>query len=144
MKRTLMVLAMLAIAANAAAFSYPIGTRGFEFDVTTTIPLAKVQESTSPGATADVVPFVAFGGGLTTYWTDKNDPDRVKIVSINFPILAVSAREGDDKKLDLTLIADVGFFDNKVRIGGGWNFGRIDADRSRAIAVFSIGTNIFE
>lgn len=131
-------------ACGARSESYPIGSKGWELDATATIPIAKIVEAVGPGATADAVPMIAFGGGLTTFWTDRNDPERVKIVSINFPILALSTRENDTKKLDLTLIGDVGFFDNKVRFGVGYELGALEADRSRFIGVFSVGTNLFE
>lgn len=136
----------LAIAApvDGQAMSYPIGARGWTFDVTTTIPLAKIVESTDPGASVDVVPFVAFGGGLTTYWVDKNDTLKVKIVSFNFPIVAVSVRENNVTKLDLTVIADVGFFDNKVRLGAGYYLGKRADGESRFVGVFSVGTNLFQ
>lgn len=141
----LILLLVTSLSAKAEPFSYPIGTKGWSFDVTAAIPLAKVVESTDAETSVDVVPMIAFGGGLTTYWVDKNDPEQTKIVSFNFPILALSAREDDAEKLDLTLIADVGFFDDKLRIGGGYYFGSRGVEkRSRFIAVFSIGTNIFE
>jgi hypothetical protein len=148
MKRIATLAAIAAIlstlAGSAGSFPFPIGSKGWAFDASTEIPLAKLQESTTPGAALDVVPMVAFGGGLTTYWSDASDPDRVKVVSFNFPILALSTREGDASKLDLTLLADVGFFDNKIRFGGGCYFGEREPGRSRWVGVFSIGTNLFE
>ena len=137
----LVALCPLDVASQAKA--YPLGTKGFAFDMTMEIPLAQARESTEPGTVVDVQPLIAFGGGLTTYWTDKNDPEQVKIVSFNFPILALSVRGADATKLDLTVIADLGFFDNKIRFGGGYYCGPKTDEQSRFIAVFSIGTNVF-
>jgi hypothetical protein len=136
---TLAALGM--VPAPTEALSYPIGGK-WQFDVSTSIPLAKAVESTTPGATLDVRAMIGFGGGLTFYYAP--DVDGEKVVSFNFPILALAAREGDPATLDLTIIGDVGVFDNRVRFGIGYECGKLTADRSRWIGVFSVGTNLFD
>ena len=139
---SILAVAALGIASGpVGAFSYPIGGK-WQFDVSTSIPLAKMVESTTPGASLDVRAMIGFGGGLTFYYAP--DVYGEKIVSFNVPILALAAREGDPATLDLTVIGDVGVFDNRIRFGVGYECGKLTADRSRWIGVFSVGTNLFD
>lgn len=141
--RTLTALAiclLIATTASAQLKSIPLGNKGWALDVSTAIPLFKIVESEGgSNAKMDVIPMVGIGGGLTAYWGKIDDPENNKIISINFPTLAMSMRETDDKKMDLTLIADVGFFDNRVRFGCGYEFGKLAYVRNRLIGVFSLG-----
>jgi hypothetical protein len=139
---TIAALMLMTASASAQAMAFPVGSKGWMFDVTTAIPLFKIVES--PGGTSasmDVLPMLGIGGGLTMYWGLKNDPANEKVVSINFPTLAMSLRDTDDKKMDLTLIADVGFFDNFIRFGAGYELGKLAYERSRFIGVFSLGVS---
>jgi hypothetical protein len=132
-------LMLMTASASAQAMSFPVGNKGWMFDVTTAIPLFKIVESEGGTSQMDVLPMLGIGGGLTMYWGVKDDPENKKVISINFPTLAMSLRDSDDKKMDLTLIADVGFFDNFIRFGAGYEFGKLAYDRSRFIGVFSLG-----
>jgi hypothetical protein len=138
---TIAALMLMTASASAQAMAFPVGTKGWMFDVTTAIPLFKIVESEGSSSQMDVLPMLGIGGGLTMYWGLKNDPANEKVVSINFPTLAMSIRDTEDKKMDLTLIADVGFFDNFIRFGAGYEFGKLEYDRSRFIGVFSLGVS---
>jgi hypothetical protein len=147
MKRfSILIIAALLVmsscaSASAQAMAFPVGTKGWMFDVTTAVPLFKIVESEGNTSQMDVLPMLGLGGGLTMYWGLKDDPDNKKVVSINFPTLAMSLRDSDDKKMDLTLIADVGFFDNFIRFGCGYEMGKLAYERSRFIGVFSLGVS---
>jgi len=117
---------------------------GWSVDIDASLPVAMVMESPDGGSSlVDVRPLIALGAGLSWYYFSPQNPEHEKIVSINFPVIALSTRIDDPKTLDFMIIFDVGLFDNKVRFGGGWWGGNIDYDRTRFCGVFSLGTNIF-
>jgi len=118
---------------------YPLGKKGWMFDIATAVPLMKLVESNEPGAKMDVLPVAGLGGGLCIYWTDVNVLDHKKIVSFNVPMLYYSTRIDDEKKLDLSLAATVGFFDNAIQFGAGYELGKLPYERSRLVGLFSLG-----
>ena len=117
---------------------------GWSVDIDASLPVAMVQESPDGGSSlVDVRPMIALGAGLSWYYANLQNPEHKKLVSINFPVIALSTRMDDPKTLDFMIIFDIGLFDNKVRFGGGWWGGNLDYDRTRFCGVFSLGTNIF-
>jgi len=120
---------------------YPLGKKGWMFDIATAVPLMKIVESDAPGAKMDVLPIAGLGGGLCIYWTDVNVIDHKKIVSFNVPMLYYSTRIDDEKKLDLSIAATVGFFDNAIQFGAGYELGKLPYERSRLVGLFSLGVS---
>ena len=141
MKRFCLVLLVMAfVFSNAVAQEKNVPLKnGWALDFSTAIPLFKIIESEDGGSRMDVVPMIGIGGGLTFYWGPKDDPDNKKLISINIPTLVLNERETSGTSLDLTLVFDVGFLNNKLRLGGGYEFGKLNYSRSRFIAVFSFG-----
>ena len=147
MKRLILIIllaASIVLLDVGAAFTQelaavPIGKKGWKWDVSAAVPLFKIVGSESGSARMDVLPMIGIGGGLTFYWGPVDDPDNEKLISVNFPTLVLNERETDGANLDLTLVADVGFFDNRIRIGTGYEFGKLNYSRSRFIGVFSVG-----
>ena len=128
----------LAIAAPAASepMSYPIGTRGLALDFTTAVPIAQIDTRTG-----DMSAFVTFGGGLTLFWVDKNDPEKTKIVSLNAMLAPIT---GKDENPKLLVMIDLGAWNDQIRIGFGWRCERPVKDENRLVGLVSIGTNFFE
>jgi len=135
MKRSVILAALLLFVFSVVQAEEAVPLKnGWQFDFSTAIPLFKVVESEGGGSKMDIFPLLGIGGGLTFYW---GKPDAEKIVSINFPTLALSKRVDDESKMDLTLIFDVGALDNILRLGVGYEFGPTNV--SRVIGLFSIG-----
>jgi hypothetical protein len=101
----------------------------------------KIVESDDTNTKMDVLPVAGLGGGLCIYWTDVNVIDHKKIVALNAPMLYASTRIDDEKKLDLTLAATVGFFDNLIEFGVGYELGKLPYERSRLVGLFSLGVS---
>jgi hypothetical protein len=145
-KKVVLLIALLALVVFPAALSaqdsvgdYPIGNKGWALDVSTSIPVMKIVESSSENADMDVLPVAGFGAGLCIYWADVNVPDHDKIVSINLPMLYLSTRFDDEKKLDLTVAGTLGFFDDLLSIGLGYETGALPYERSRWVGLLSFG-----
>ena len=130
---------VLAMAQAGSIGDYPLGKKGWMFDVATAVPLMKIVESTETNTKMDVLPIAGIGGGLCIYWTDINVIDHKKIVALNLPMLYASTRIDDEKKLDLTVAATIGFFDNLVQFGAGYELGKLPYERSRVVGLFSLG-----
>jgi hypothetical protein len=138
----LLLLPILVMAQEAGSIGdYPLGKKGWMFDVATAVPLMKIVESSDSYTEMDVVPIAGLGGGLCIYWTDVNVIDHKKIVSFNVPMFYASTRIDDEKKLDLTVAATVGFFDNLVEFGAGYELGKLPYERSRLVGLFSLGVS---
>jgi len=135
----LMLSPVLAMAQDIG--DYPLGKHGWMFDVATAVPLMKIVESNDANTKMDVLPVAGLGGGLCIYWTDVNVIDHKKIVALNAPMLYASTRIDDEKKLDLTVAATVGFFDNLIEFGVGYELGKLPYERSRLVGLFSLGVS---
>jgi hypothetical protein len=142
MKRLFVYFALCLILAAGSSLAQEIPVpleNGWNVAFSTSLPLFKIVESSS-GSRMDVLPMVGLGGGLTIYWGPEGDEENEKLIAINIPTLIVNERETDGTRMDLTVAADVGFFDNRLRAGIAYEFGDVP-DRSRFIGVFSYGVS---
>lgn len=138
----LLAVSFCSAAGQIEAADIQLGKKGWWFGFSPTVPLFKLVEAESgTGASMDVIPMIGIGGGLSFYWGPLDDPDNARTISINFPTLVMSMREGDEEKMDLMLICDVGFLDNALRVGAGYEFGKLAYSRKRMVGVFSVGIN---
>lgn len=117
---------------------YPLGKKGWRFDVSTSIPVMKVVESDVTGTDLDVLPVAGFGAGPCIYWTDVSVVDHKKIISFSLPFY-LSTRLDDERKLDLTVAAMVEAFDGLLAVGMGYETGKLPYDRSRFVGLLSFG-----
>ena len=93
---------------------------------TITIPPFRVQESLREDARLDIVMTACFGGGLAFIY-EKEDPltgEKERIFSVSpFTILLAGDSTEDIERLNLSYCVTVGFFNDLIMTGVGYNFG---------------------
>lgn len=113
----------------------------WEFKPIVQIPAIKVTESTRENAQLDAPFLASTGGGITLQRRIvKNDKNYATFSWSPIMILLTGDTSKDDP-LDLSFCTTVGFFNNLIQFGGGWDFGEV-VGRSRGFLVISAGINI--
>jgi hypothetical protein len=108
----MLCLPIVGVAAEASATAIDL-KNGWAMDYNTSVSLMRL-EKTDDGIVGR--PAAGFGAGLTIFYA----PTSVTVISINAPEFILTTRPGDDDALDVLIGGDVGFMDNKIRVGGGW------------------------
>ena len=121
----------------------------WDAQVSVVIPAFKIYETTKSGRKLDGRTLTALGGGLEfgKYKSKQvnNNPtsgyQRVSVFSYS-PFTVLLSGNGD-AFLDVSIAQTIGFFNNTLQFGGGYDFGEIDSDRvGRWFFLLSVGINI--
>lgn len=115
-----------------------------------TIPIFKGTDSTRPDAKVDVSLLASTGGGISlqnlTIKASNNNGQIQNEYYCNFswsPVtVLLSGNLTEGSTIDPSLISTVGFFNNVILLGAGFNLGEVPNDRSRFMGVFSLGINL--
>jgi hypothetical protein len=131
-------LATTAFAQEGVKSGIPL-KHGFVADLNFSVPLFAAVQSNDPNTNLDLVTNAGIGGGLTIYWADPTIADYKMVIAINAPEFILTPRFGSETNVDFILGADLGLFDNRLRMGMGYDFGSLPYERSRWIGLLSIG-----
>ncbi len=113
----------------------------WEFKPTVQIPAIKVTESIRENAQLDATFLASAGGGLTLQNTIVKDGKNYSKFSWTPVMFLLTGDTSKDNPLDLSYCTTVGFFNNLLQFGIGYDFGTVQ-DRSRVFGVLSLGINI--
>lgn len=113
----------------------------WEFKPTVQIPAIKVTESVRDGAQLDATFLASTGGGITLQKTIEREKKNYAIFSWSPVIILLTGDTSKDNPLDLSYCTTIGFFNNLIQFGAGWDFGVVE-ERSRFFGVLSLGINI--
>ncbi len=113
-----------------------------------TIPALKLVESSRPNASIDGYMLTSAGGGITyqklVWESNEDNPKKGKWVS-KFswsPLTVLVAGNFDgNTAIDVSPAMTVGFFQNLLMLGGGYDLGTVPSGRSRFFGAISININ---
>jgi len=107
-----------------------------------TIPALRLTQSTRANAVVDAFLLTSVGGGLS--WQRLRwDPARKRYestFSVSPATVLLAGRIAGDNTLDVSYAATVGFFNNLLMAGAGYDLGTVKS-RSRWFGLLSIGIN---
>lgn len=115
------------------------------------IPALKITDSSRDGAKLDAMLLTSVGGGIT--WQKgknvkkfDNQGQEIERWRSSFSwspatILLAGNFTNENSTLDISYAQTIGFFDNLLMLGGGYNFGYVEEGRSRFFLLLSIGIN---
>ena len=112
---------------------------GWVMDLNFSVPLLCAVQSQDVATKLDIHTNAGIGGGLTFYWANPKIAGYTMVVAVNAPELILTPRFGSETNIDLIVGGDLGFFDNRLRLGMGYDFGTLAYERSRWIGLLSIG-----
>jgi hypothetical protein len=118
----------------------------WEWRLGVTLPAFKITGSTRPNATVDALLLTSTGGGISwqklAFKKDDNEKEgRWKcIFSWSPATILLSGNLTSDHPVDIAYATTLGFFNNLLMIGGGYDLGVVTG-RSRFFGVLSIGLN---
>ena len=110
------------------------------------LPALKLTESVRPDAQVDGQVLTSVGGGISVQrlrWNSNKGDEGGWVSTFSFSPLTILVSGnfgGDDARLDVSPAMTIGFFDNVIMFGGGWDLGKVTG-RSRAFGLLSIGIN---
>lgn len=113
----------------------------WEFKPTVQIPAFKITESSRENAQLDATFLASTGGGVTLQKRIVKDDKNYAIFSWSPAIILITGDTSKDDPLDLSYCTTIGFFNNLIQLGAGWDFGEVEG-RSRWFGVISAGINI--
>ena len=113
----------------------------WEFRPTVTLPAFKLVESTREDSNVDVFVLTSVGGGISLQKL-KHDGKKWKSQFSWSPltILLSGNLNAEDTSLDLSIASTLGFFNNLLMVGGGYDLGSVK-NRSRFFGLLSVGIN---
>ena len=106
------------------------------------LPALKLVESSRDDAKVDALLLTSTGGGISWQklkW-DSEEKKWKSTFSISPATILLSGNLSADNPIDISYAATVGFFNNLIMLGGGYDLGSV-SDRSRFFGVISIGIN---
>lgn len=115
--------------------------KGWSFDETVTIPVLKLVESSRDNAQYDAALFTGIGGGICLAYSKINvDGTKDRIVTISPLTILISGDTSNEDAtfFDVSYAFTVGFFNDKIMVGVGRDFGEVD-DRSRWFGMLGLG-----
>lgn len=135
-------LFMVMLLLTTSAQALPVDLKnGWAADLTYTIAALKVVESNRENTPVDVVPNLGGGVALTIFYANAQIGNYDMLISFNAPEIILTPRFDDETGVDLTIGGDVGFLNNRLRLGVGYELGTQPYERSRWIGLISIGVN---
>jgi hypothetical protein len=107
------------------------------------IPAFKIVESSRKNAQLDARILTQVGGGVSyqNLVYDSTNEKWISTFSFSPMTILISGNTANDDPIDLSYAMTVGFFDNLIMLGAGWDFGNVEDDRSRFFGLLSIGVN---
>ncbi len=113
----------------------------WEFKPTVQVPNLKITESTRENILLDASLIGSIGGGITLQRSIIKNERNYATFSWTPIMLLITGDRTKDEPLDLSYCTTVGFFNNLLQVGVGYDFGTVE-DRSRFFLVTSLGINI--
>jgi|SoiMethySBSTD1v2_1073268.scaffolds.fasta_scaffold492002_2 hypothetical protein len=117
-------------------------TKKNEWRPNVTIPALKIVESSRENAKADALLLVSTGGGIS--WQkltfDAASNKWRSTFSFSPATILLSGNLAADNPIDLSYAMTVGFFNNLLMVGAGYDLGKVEG-RSRFFGLLSIGVN---
>lgn len=108
------------------------------------LPTLKLTESVRPNTQLDALLLTSVGGGISLQKIKLEDTEAgskaVSTFSWSPLTVLLSGNLTADNPIDLSVATTVGFFNNLIMIGGGYDLGTVN-NRSRWFGVLSIGVN---
>ena len=137
-----------AIATQLAAYERALAAlpRRWALRPTVTIPAVRLVRSARAGAELDAQLLSSVGGGVTfesLRWEQPATGDGRYVADLTWSpatVLFTGRTEGGTTTLDVAWATGVGFFDNRIQVGAGYNFGAVAA-RQRVFGLLSVGIN---
>lgn len=107
------------------------------------LPALKLTESTRKDAKLDALLLTSTGGGISYQRLVYNTEDKKYECTFSWSPLTVllSGNLSSDNPIDLSLATTVGFFNNLIMFGCGYDLGSV-GERSRFFGLLSIGINL--
>ncbi|MFN8337185.1 MAG: hypothetical protein U0U09_18780 [Cyclobacteriaceae bacterium] len=104
------------------------------------LPAIKLVETSREDAKVDALLLTSTGGGICYQWLrwDEEDKKWKSQISLSPATILLSGNVTADSPIDLSYAMTVGFFNNTIMLGGGYDLGSV-SDRSRFFGVISIG-----
>lgn len=113
----------------------------WEFKPTVQIPAIKVTETVRENAQLDATFLASAGGGLTLQRTIIKNGSNYASLSWSPVLILLTGDTSKDNPLDSSYCSTLGFFNNLLQIGVGYDFGAVE-NRSRIFGVLTLGINI--
>ena len=139
---TVMMTALLLVSSVFACAQDVVDLgKGWAFEESITIPVLKIVDVGSNGSEAQAELYTGLGGGICfSYQKELEDGNKHRIFTISPFTILLSGEEGEDDTtvLNIAYAMTAGFFDDKIMVGIGRDFGKVE-DRSRWFAMLSLG-----
>lgn len=107
-----------------------------------TLPALKLVETSREDAKIDALLLTSTGGGIS--WQklkyDEEDEKWKSTFSVSPITILLSGNLSSETPIDISYAATVGFFNNLIMVGGGYDLGSVSG-RSRFFGLISIGIN---
>lgn len=117
-------------------------TEKSEWRPVVTLPALKLVETNREDAKVDALLLTSTGGGIS--WQklkyDEEDEKWKSTFSVSPITILLSGNLSADTPIDISYAATVGFFNNLIMVGGGYDLGSVSG-RSRFFGLISIGIN---
>lgn len=113
----------------------------WEFKPSVQIPALKLTESNRENAQIDASFLASAGGGITLQRSIQKDGKNYSTISWSPAIFLLTGDTTEDNPLDLSYCTTIGFLNNIIQIGAGYDLGVVE-NRSRFFGVLSFGINL--
>lgn len=106
------------------------------------LPALKITESIRADAQVDALLLTSTGGGISIQKTVYEPATQrwKSVFSWSPATVLLSGNLSADNPINISYVTTIGFFNNLLMIGGGYDLGSVDG-RSRVFGVLSIGIN---
>jgi len=105
------------------------------------LPALKLTKSSRPSAEVDALLLTSTGGGISIQKIDFDGDNKAKSTFSWSPItILLSGNLSAENPIDISAATTVGFFNNLLMVGGGYDLGSVNG-RGRWFGLVSIGIN---
>jgi hypothetical protein len=109
---------------------------------TVVIPALKLVPATGGNTSLNALLLTATGGGISWQHQVWDGSKWNTTFSFSPATFLVSGNIASNSNIDFSYAATVGFFNNLIMIGGGYDFGSVASGSSRFFGLLSIGINL--
>ncbi len=112
------------------------------FKPTIQIPALKLTKSIRTDAIADATLFASAGGGITYQRTIQKNNQNYSTFSVSLIALLMGDTSKTGEVLDFSVAGTLGFLNNIIQVGLGFDLGKVPAERGRLFFLLSAGINL--
>lgn len=137
------ILAIVCFCFPVNGQSVPLG-KGWSIEESITIPVVKIVESTRENVDFDAMLFSGVGGGVALSYSQSYQDitglvKKVRIFTFSPLTILLQGDYTTDEFLNIAYAFTIGFYNDKLMVGLGHDFGTVAAGQSRWFGMMSVG-----